>query len=79
MKRVPRAALIMMLMSTVLFVVAVAWGAAFAFPEPDASGARADSLAFHALLSGWLMFAAVALFAASALVVAWRALLPQRK
>lgn len=78
MKQLPRAALLAMLISMVMFVFAVAWGAAYAFPEPDAAGAQAGSLALHARLSGWLMFAAVVLFTASALIVVWRALFPQR-
>lgn len=79
MKQLPKPALLAMLSSLVMFVVAMAWGAAYAFPEPDAASVQAGSVALHARLSGWLMFAAVVLFTAAALIVAWRTLFPQRR
>jgi hypothetical protein len=65
LNKTTRPALLTMLGSLVAFVAAMAWGALFGFPEPDASPEMAARLQFHASLSGWFMLLAVIVFLAS--------------
>jgi hypothetical protein len=60
-----------MLLSSLLFIVAVGWGIAFAFPEPDASPEKAARILQHTLASGWLMLAACVLFMAALARLLW--------
>lgn len=64
--------LLAMFFSALTFLAAVAWGVAFAFPEPDASPAQSAQLQLHANISGALMFLSVLVFASALTLLVWR-------
>jgi hypothetical protein len=61
--------LLAMLGSLLALIAALAWGAMFGFPEPDATPEKSAQLQLHAKLSGWFMLLAVIGFAASCLAL----------
>lgn len=60
--------------SAVTFVCSLAWGVAFAFPEPDATPQRAEALQRHADIVGVLMLSSLLVFTAALVRLAWRSL-----
>jgi hypothetical protein len=67
-----RSTLLVMAGSVGVFFAAVAWGAVFAFPEPDASVAVSAQLQHHAKLSGALMLLSMFVFATAFVQLVWR-------
>jgi hypothetical protein len=56
-----KSSVILILAALVILAAAAAWGAVFAFLEPDASPQRAAQMQLHARASGWVMLGAIAM------------------
>ncbi len=67
-----------LLLSVMVWVAALFWGAYFGFPEPDASPEKAAQMRWHSTLSGWLMLLAAGTFLLSCVIVVFAYLTRKR-
>ncbi|WP_216902097.1 hypothetical protein [Synechococcus sp. CCY 9618] len=79
MTRATKTPLLLMLGSSIGFLIGMAWGIFFGFPSPDAGQKESLQLQFHANLSGSIMALTFLVFGASGIYLLQQRLLPRRR